>query len=87
MPLQSFLIAESGAHNVHSSINKLVNSFEFLQGTAAAVLKGRGLIESLTADASTDQRYGSEIEVSVSLTPLGLEKVCRFFRIKHRFIV
>eukprot|EP00291_Cryptomonas_curvata_P005896 CAMPEP_0172199716 /NCGR_PEP_ID=MMETSP1050-20130122/28854_1 /TAXON_ID=233186 /ORGANISM="Cryptomonas curvata, Strain CCAP979/52" /LENGTH=1032 /DNA_ID=CAMNT_0012876793 /DNA_START=103 /DNA_END=3197 /DNA_ORIENTATION=- len=45
------------------------------EGSLAAALKRRGLIESLSADAATDQRYGAEVELSVSLTQRGLDRV------------
>lgn len=45
------------------------------EGSVAAFLKKKGLIESLSAGADDDTRYAGEFEVSVSLTQKGLEKV------------
>jgi len=44
------------------------------KGSLAALLKKRGLIESLSAGASTDQRYGASFEISVSLTTSGFSR-------------
>jgi len=45
------------------------------EGSVAALLKKRGLIESLSSGADEGTRYAGEFEVAVSLTPKGLERV------------
>lgn len=44
------------------------------EGSVAALLKQRGLIESLSSGASTDQRYGASFDISLSLTEQGLQQ-------------
>jgi len=56
------------------------------KGSVAALLKKRGLIESLSAGAETEARYGAEFDVSVSLTQLGLERVDEVLRLIFGYI-
>ena len=44
------------------------------EGSVAALLKKKGLIESLSSGASTDQRYGASFDISLSLTEQGLQQ-------------
>jgi len=44
------------------------------EGSLAALLKQRGLVESLSSGASTDQRYGASFDISMSLTEQGLQQ-------------
>jgi len=55
-------------------------------GSIAAKLKKAGLIESLSASADSSQRYASAIEISVSLTPAGLQNVDQVLAAVFQFI-
>jgi len=52
----------------------------------AAVLKKRGLIESLSTGAATDQRYGASFDISISLTEQGLEKKDQVLELLFQYI-
>mmetsp|Transcript_42106 Transcript_42106/g.86001 ORF Transcript_42106/g.86001 Transcript_42106/m.86001 type:complete len:1067 (-) Transcript_42106:67-3267(-) len=47
------------------------------KGSVASKLKKEGLIESLSASSDTSQRFMAAVEVSMSLTPLGLQQLDR----------
>jgi len=71
-------------YKVASYISHLVGHES--KGSLAALLKRRGLIESLSAGAQTDQRYGTSFEVSMSLTKQGLDSLSQVLDLFFQYL-
>jgi insulysin len=56
------------------------------KGSLASLLKRKGLIESLSAGAQTDQRYSASFEISMSLTRQGLDSLSQVLDLVFQYL-